>query len=366
MATLETPLSDVVPVHEMVVIHRIFREEFGRLARLVRRCPDGHQGWARRIGEHADFVVTALHHHHTTEDELLWPLLLERARPEQELIHRMEGQHQAIAGLLEAVVGLFATWREAPTSARGAELADTLDRLTSSLVEHLDGEEAHVLPLAARHLTAGEWRRIGDASFAKFSTAEKFTALGVLLEDATPEEAEHFFADLPVPVRAVWWVSGRRRYARYVDRLEGRFNPTLRRWMRRANHLAVALYRASGGRVGGSAKGVPVLLLTVAGRRSGIPRTVPVGYVHHGGEYVVAGTAGGSPVEPQWFGNLRAATRVEVQVRADHWGASSRVLGEEERDRVWREVVLPLAPAFGTYVEKCARPIPLAVLTPDR
>jgi deazaflavin-dependent oxidoreductase (nitroreductase family) len=232
-------------------------------------------------------------------------------------------------------------------------------------VEHLDDEESEILPLVSIHITVAEWQEIGERSFAKFSNAEKLTALGLMLDVATPEEAASFLAGLPRPIRLLWRVVGRRRYVRQLGRVEGRFNPALRRWMRRANHVAVALYRASHGRIGGSAKGIPVLLLTVPGRRTGIPRTVPVGYVRHEGSYVVAGTAGGSIIEPQWFGNLRAADRVELEIGTTHQGARCRIVGDTERDRVWRDVVLPQAPALGAYEKRCARPIPLAVLTPD-
>lgn len=365
MAALDTPPDDIVPVHEMVVIHRIFRQEFARVARLARRCPDAHVGWASSIAEHADFVMAALHHHHSTEDELLWPLLLERARPHADLVHRMEGQHEAVAAGLERARGRLASWRVRPTAESGQEVADCIDELSAALVEHLDDEELHILPIVSHHLTPAEWEEIGERSFAKFSNAEKLIALGLMLDVATPEEATSFLAGLPPPIRLIWILSGRRRYSRYIGRVEGRFNPALHRWMRRANRVAVALYRSSRGRIGGRAKGIPVLLLTVPGRRTGLPRTVPVGYLRHEGGFLVAGTAGGSTVEPQWFGNLRAATRVRLEFGGAAVSAGCRTIEGDERDRLWRDVVLPQAPVFGTYEKRCARPIPLAVLTPE-
>ncbi len=366
MATLSTPGTDAVPVHEMVVLHRIFRTEFRRLARLLRRCPDGHTAWAAAIGEHADFVATGLHYHHATEDELVWPLVLERSRPDAELLHRMERQHQDVAACLSSVRTLLADWRTAPTADAGRAAADAVDALSAALAEHLDDEETHILPLLSRHLTLAEWQRVGEKAFAKFTDAQKMLALGLLFEVATPEEAASFLAGLPRPVLLIWRLVGRRRYARYVTRLEGRFNPTLRRWMSRANRVGVALYRASRGRIGGRAKGIPVLLLTAPGHVTGMPRTVPLAYVRHDGGYLVAATAGGSTIEPQWFANVRAAQHVEVQVGDARVPASCRVLGAEERERLWRDVVLAQAPAFGTYEKRCARPVPLAVLTPER
>lgn len=365
MATLSAQRNGAVPVHEMVVIHRIFRREFARLAGLVRRCPGGHVGWASSIGEHADFIIAALHYHHSTEDELLWPLLLERARPHADLVRLMEGQHLAVARCIDRTRELLTSWRAAPTAASGQALADALGELSGSLAEHLDDEENRILPLVSQYVTPAEWQQIGEQSFAKFSNADKLLALGLMLGVATPQEATSFLAGLPWPIRMMWRLAGRRRYARYVGRVEGQFNPALRRWMRRANRVAVAMYRVSGGRIGGTAKGSPVLLLTVPGRVTGIPRTVPVGYVQHDGGYLVAGTAGGSTVEPQWFGNLRAAQRVELQIGGVCQQASCRIVGDEERERLWHDVVVARAPIFGSYEKRCRRPIPLAVLTPD-
>jgi|GEM_PF-142015 len=364
MATVSATATGTVPVHEMVVIHKIFRREFLRLAELVLRCPPGHVRRAAGVSEHADFLMAALHHHHETEDDLLWPLLLERARPQADLVKRMGRQHEAVADRLAHVRNGLAGWRSAPDEASGRAVSAAIADLTEQLVEHLDEEERSILPIAAAHLTLPEWQRIGEQSFAKFSTGQKLTALGLLLDAATPEEAASFLAGLPWPIRVVWALSGRRQYRRYVARVDGRFDPTLRRWMRRANRVAVALYRRTGGRIGGSVKGNPVMLLTVAGRRTGLPRTVPVGFVPHAGGFVVAGTAGGSPVEPQWFGNLRAAAAAEIQIGGVRRPVSCRVVGDEERDRLWRDVVVVKAPIFAPYEARCGRPVPLAVLTP--
>ena len=141
--------------------------------------------------------------------------------------------------------------------------------------------------------------------------------------------------------------------------------PVLTRIAGTANRLAVAVYRRSGGRIGGKARGgTPVLLLTVPGRKTGAPRTTPVSYFQHEDGYLVAATAGGSKRDPQWFRNLRATPRAHVEVGTRHVDVEVRVLSGEERDGAWRDVVLARAPSFAHYEEKSRRVIPLAVLTP--
>ena len=78
--------------------------------------------------------------------------------------------------------------------------------------------------------------------------------------------------------------------------------------MRAFGGLNIGLYRASGGRLMGKVRGVPVLLLTVAGRKTGAMHTTPVSYFEDDGRFIVTGSAGGSASEPQWFRNLRRQT----------------------------------------------------------
>jgi deazaflavin-dependent oxidoreductase (nitroreductase family) len=139
----------------------------------------------------------------------------------------------------------------------------------------------------------------------------------------------------------------------------------MKKMMRAGNGLAVSLYRRSKGRIGGKAGGgTSVLLLTVPGRKTGTPRTTPVSYFEAEGGFVVSGTAGGSKVEPQWFRNLRAAPRAHVELGARHLDADVHVTSGDERDRIWRDVVLARAPSFAKYEKKSGRTIPIAVLTP--
>ena len=78
--------------------------------------------------------------------------------------------------------------------------------------------------------------------------------------------------------------------------------------MRVMGRLNIRIYRASGGRVMGKVRGVPVLLLTVAGRRTGAEHTTPVSYIEDGGRFIVTGSAGGTPSIRSGFGTCDART----------------------------------------------------------
>jgi deazaflavin-dependent oxidoreductase (nitroreductase family) len=139
----------------------------------------------------------------------------------------------------------------------------------------------------------------------------------------------------------------------------------LRKAMAAGNRFATRLYIRSDGKMGGRARGgTPVLILTVPGRKTGQPRSVPVAYFEHEGSYLVAGTAGGSSKDPDWMRNLMATDRAQVRIGAEEHEVDVLISDAAERDHLWREVILTRAPSFAGYEEKTSRVIPIARLTP--
>ncbi len=358
--------TDGMATQQMPLIHRIFRRELPSLRRMVGEVPPTGAERARSVADHLHFVLDGLHHHHSNEDEMVWPLLVDRVGLDAPLVERMAQQHRQIDVAVADVRGAAGPWAAKPTATTAATLASRLDALIEALHAHLDEEENVVVPLIDQHLTRQEWEEMGRKGFEKFAPKERPIAMGQLVEVATPEEAKAMFADLPVFIRLLWKVAGRRQYRHYVGRVRGHpSNPVLNLLFRSATPLLIRSYQRSDGRRGGRAKGVPVLLITIVGRRTGIERTTPVAYFEHDGGYLVSGSGGGAQLEPQWFRNLRHTAQATVRVSADTHTVAVRVPDRAERDRLWAEVVLPSAPFFGDYERKAARLIPLALLTPD-
>lgn len=139
----------------------------------------------------------------------------------------------------------------------------------------------------------------------------------------------------------------------------------MQRLWKAGNAAAVWMYRRSGGKVGGRAKGGSLVLpLTVAGRKSGQPHTVPVAYVERDGDYYLAATAGGQPKEPQWIRNLRAASTATIEVGRDSRSVSVEVSHGAQSDAAWKDVIVTTYPSFGAYEAKSGRKIAVARLTP--
>jgi hemerythrin-like domain-containing protein len=196
----------------MVVVHRAFRRESALLPRLVRAVPDGDTARAARITAHIREYAVGLHSHHTAEDDLIWPLIRDRA-PDSAPPARMEAQHERIDTGLTAIAAELPDWQSTAAPAPRERLATLLDEHVTVLLEHLDDEEHSLLPLVAAHLTPAEWARVGAHGMNEIPPNRRLLALGAVLEDATPEERAFFLARVPLVGRLAWRLIGRRQYA---------------------------------------------------------------------------------------------------------------------------------------------------------
>ena len=214
-------VADRPQTWEMVVVHRFFRRKFGALPALVRAVPAGDAARAAVLLAHLRELAETLHHHHTAEDELVWPLLLERVDLERPLVLRMEEQHERVAALLDRAQAQATAFGRDASRAAGEALAVTLTSLTAALEEHLDDEEREVLPVVERHMTLAEWNAVGERARASVPKDRLLVQLGHILEGCSPEEARRFLAQLPVPARLAWRLVGRRAYAAERTRIQG-------------------------------------------------------------------------------------------------------------------------------------------------
>jgi deazaflavin-dependent oxidoreductase (nitroreductase family) len=124
------------------------------------------------------------------------------------------------------------------------------------------------------------------------------------------------------------------------------------------------LSRMSGGRVTlVRIAGLPSLELTVAGRKSGIPRTTPVLCVPYGEAFLVAGSNFGGPTVPAWVFNVRDAATVQIAVGGRSLTAVPRELAGDERETAWNHM-LKTWPNYAKYAERAERVIPVFEFSP--
>jgi deazaflavin-dependent oxidoreductase (nitroreductase family) len=125
----------------------------------------------------------------------------------------------------------------------------------------------------------------------------------------------------------------------------------------------VRRYRETDGEVGHMWRGVPTLILTTTGRRSGQPRPTPLIYGRDGDRYLVVASNGGAASHPFWYRNLVEHPEVDVQVRAERFRARAHTAEGEERERLWKRMA-GIWPAYDGYQRRTRRRIPLVVLEP--
>ena len=107
-------------------------------------------------------------------------------------------------------------------------------------------------------------------------------------------------------------------------------------------------------------RGVPTLLLTTTGRKSGQLRRTALIYGEHGGSYLLVASQGGAPKHPLWYLNLVEHPEVELQVGADKFTAIARTASEQEKPELWAQMV-ELFPNYAEYQQKTDRPIPVVI-----
>lgn len=141
--------------------------------------------------------------------------------------------------------------------------------------------------------------------------------------------------------------------------LTGTYEPSTSEWARKQAEL----YEETNGEEGGTVNGVPVVVITSVGAKSGNLRRNPVIRVEHDGKYAAVASKGGAPEHPTWFHNFVAHPHVELQDGADRRDYEARVLDGEEREEWWSRAVA-VWPDYEGYQQKTDREIPVFLLTP--
>jgi deazaflavin-dependent oxidoreductase (nitroreductase family) len=128
------------------------------------------------------------------------------------------------------------------------------------------------------------------------------------------------------------------------------------------NHVKV--YRETNGETGYLWNGVPTLLLTMTGRKSGQKRTIPIIYRQVGDKYVIIASKGGSATHPAWYLNILDDPHVEIQIKGDVFKATTRTAESPEREELWAEAVSAW-PNYDLYQSRTTRLMPVVVIERD-
>jgi F420H(2)-dependent quinone reductase len=141
--------------------------------------------------------------------------------------------------------------------------------------------------------------------------------------------------------------------------IEGEYEPSPADWVRNQ----VEEYESSGGSKGTTLRGMPVIILTSRGAKSGKIRKTPLMRVEYGGNYAVVASKGGAAENPVWYYNLVADPHVELQDGPVKSGRIAREITGDEKAEWWGHAVAAY-PDYADYQTKTDRPIPVFVLEP--
>lgn len=141
--------------------------------------------------------------------------------------------------------------------------------------------------------------------------------------------------------------------------LDGVYEPSTEQWVRDQ----VEQYESSGGTEGTLLRGMPVVVLTTKGAKSGLLRKSPLMRVEHDGSYAIVGSMGGAPKDPVWVHNVRAHPVVELQDGTVRQDMTAREISGDEK-KVWWQRAVDAFPPYREYQAKTRRDIPVFVLDP--
>jgi hemerythrin-like domain-containing protein len=193
----------------MYVMHHAFRRDLARFAEAVGATPVEDRATWKALAARWDRFFQILHHHHTVEDELIWPFLTERADTgERATLTAMEEEHGEIDPLLTSVADGFAGLAGDRTPAGAADLRAALTvRMAATrdtLGRHLEHEETGAIPILQRHTSAADW----EAIEAEIDKRKPPVSLGFIVgwcaDDVPPTQLDAIFAKVGLPFRILW------------------------------------------------------------------------------------------------------------------------------------------------------------------
>jgi len=205
----DEPLTDT---SDMPLLHDAFRRGFGEARAQIGFIEDGDQQRAAHYSDYLTELLWLLDAHHTGEDELLYPLLVERAPQETELWARMEEQHSSLESDLEAANEAAATYAKSGTAVDASALAHACETLLARLEVHLRQEEAEVLPIAARTITPEEWGQLPGHALGSYQGERIWLPFGLATEHFPPPMLDGIISG-PTPIGPMWLGGGKAAFA---------------------------------------------------------------------------------------------------------------------------------------------------------
>ena len=187
-------------ITEMVVVHDVFRDTFSAAPTLVGGASDDRVEMLKNV---YDNVIAFLVGHHEGEDELIYPLLLDRAPEKKELIQTVNAQHEEIHAVIDSTSAAVAAWTASDAASQAAAAA-ALDGLGARLRIHLGDEEREMLPICEEHVSVEEWGALPGHVLKNYTGDKVWLILGLIRERMSQAQRDAMLQKMPPPAVEMW------------------------------------------------------------------------------------------------------------------------------------------------------------------
>ena len=204
-------MSENTPTTDMNYVHNVFRDAFARARKLgTVNLEDANQ--VSNTAMYFSSIFNFLHAHHHTEDEYLWPPLLERAPEKADIINHGIEQHEALSDALPNAMKAAADFGNGPSKATLDNLAEAALGVAEVLEDHLIDEETNVLPICSEHITMEEWTQLAPHTLAALEGPTLMMTVG-LVNDAFDDDYKAAMSQLmPEELKTAWVNEGQKLY----------------------------------------------------------------------------------------------------------------------------------------------------------
>ena len=189
-------------VYGMAAVHKIYRSALSSAPALIESAVGDEHRRALVANYYAN-ILASVASHHGGEEECLFPLLIERAPEQRDVVELGIDEHRRVLALLATAKTANAGW-ESKGDAEAQKLVGALGLLERELSAHLDHEEGMIVPLAIEHVTAEEWATVPAHGVAHFEGDKLWLIVGLDLENRTPEQRAAMLDNL-TPAWREWW-----------------------------------------------------------------------------------------------------------------------------------------------------------------
>jgi hypothetical protein len=187
---------------DMASVHQVFRSSLASGPDFIGSAA-GDDNRRALVANYYANLMAFLDAHHNGEEELVFPLLIDRDPEHRAVVEQAAAQHADVVGRMIAVNRSVDGWG-AKGDSEAAELLNSLQALDDVLTPHLDQEEVEIVPLAADHLSVEEWGALPGHAMANFKGDKIWLIVGLIRENFTQQQRDIMLERMPPPARQMW------------------------------------------------------------------------------------------------------------------------------------------------------------------